>query len=106
MGYRIDVTNNNGTITADYNGSTLTEIATAWANDPATDVTVVARSTSSSYPLCCHGLENASYNETWGDIASNVRFIVFEYDQGDNRIYAYVYTLSGSGNSVKYLRIA
>lgn len=105
MGYRIDVNSDGSTIIADYNGSTLTEIATAWANDPVTDVTVVVRGASHDHPLCCHGLEYASYNESWGDLASTVRFIVFEYDQGDDRIYAYVYTLSGSGNRVSYLRV-
>lgn len=99
--YRIDITINDSTVTADYNGATLTEIATAYADDPTTRILAIINSTASSD---AHETKQAlvlyaKYNTSWGDMASEIDFLSFIYDTGDSKYFVRRTVLAGSGNS-------
>lgn len=101
--YRIDVTISGSTVTADFNGASLTEIATAVTDDPATNVVIVV--VVGSYTT--RGIITySSYNTTWGDIASKIEFVSFFYDNGDNKFFIRRTSLAGSGNSTTESRCA
>lgn len=101
--YRVDVSISGSTVTANYNGSTLTEIATAVANDPATSVLVLIP----TYEEPAKGMIlHASYLESWGDLASTLWLATLIYDNADDRFYIRYVKLSGSGNSTKDYRCA
>jgi len=102
--YRIDVSISGSTVTADYNGSTLTEIATAVANDPATSVLVLIPTYDN--PSAKGMILHASYDTDWGDIASTLWLATLMYDNADDRFYIRYVMLSGSGNSTKNYRCA
>lgn len=101
--YRIDVTISGSTVTADFNGASLTEIATAVTDDPATNVVIVV--VVGSYTT--RGIITySSYNTAWGDVASNIEFVSFFYDNGDNKYYIRRTSLTGSGYSTTESRCA
>lgn len=101
--YRIDVTISGSTVTADFNGASLTEIATAVTDDPATNVVIVV--VVGSYTT--RGIITySSYNTTWGDIASEIEFVSFFYDNGDDKFFIRRTSLAGSGNSTTESRCA
>lgn len=105
--YRIDVTIDDDTVTADYNGSTLTEIATAIVSDPATNVLAIVSNanTTTDIPVKASVL-NAAYDVSWGDMASSVTLLSFKYDSGDDRLFARRTQLAGYGNSTQEYRIS
>lgn len=105
--YRIDVTVSGSTVTANYNGSTLTEIATAIVSDPATNVLAIVSNAdvATDIPVKASVL-NAAYNAGWGDMASSVTLLSFEYDNGDDRFFARRTQLAGYGNSTQKYRIS
>ena len=101
--YRIDVTINNSTVTADYNGASLTEIATAVTDDPATNVVIVV--VVDDYTT--RGIITySSYNTAWGDVASSIEFVSFFYDNADDKFYIRRTNLTGSGYSTTESRCA
>lgn len=101
--YRIDVTIDNSTVTADFNGASLTEIATAVTDDPATNVVIVV--VVGIYTT--RGIITySSYNTHWGDIASSIEFVSFFYDNGDNKFFIRHTSLTGSGYSTTESRCA
>ncbi len=97
-GYRIDITISGSTVTADYNGATLTEIATAYADDPSTEILAVVHG-ADTYETRQAMVLHASYDASWGDMASSLDFISFIYDQADDKYFVRRITLAGSGNS-------
>ena len=105
--YRIDVTVSGSTVTANYNGSTLTEIATAIVSDPATNVLAIVSNAdvSTDIPVKASVL-NAEYDAGWGDMASSVTLLSFNYDSGDDRFFARRTQLAGYGNSTQTYRIS
>lgn len=105
--YRIDVTVSGSTVTADYNGSTLTEIATAIVSDPATNVLAIVSNAdvTTDIPVKASVLR-AAYNASWGDMASTVTLLSFEYDDGDDDLYARRTQLAGYGNATQTYRIS
>ena len=96
--YRIDITISGSTVTADYNGATLTEIATAYADDPSTGILAVIHG-ADTYETRQAMVLYASYNTSWGDMASSLNFISFIYDQADDKYFVRRIELAGSGNS-------
>ena len=105
--YRIDVTVSGSTVTANYNGSTLTEIATAIVSDPATNVLAIVSNAdvATDIPVKASVL-NAEYDAGWGDMASSVTLLSFNYDSGDDRFFARRTQLAGYGNSTQTYRIS
>ena len=97
-GYRIDITISGSTVTTDYNGATLTEIATAYADDPSTEILAVIHG-ADTYETRQAMVLHASYDASWGDMASSLDFISFIYDQADDEYFVRKITLAGSGNS-------
>lgn len=101
--YRIDVTIDGSTVTADFNGASLTEIATAVTDDPATNVVIVV--VVGSYTT--RGIITySSYDTHWGDIASEIEFVSFFYDNGDNKFFIRRTDLAGRGYSTTKSRCA
>lgn len=96
--YRIDITINGSTVTADYNGASLTEIATAYKDDPSTGILAILHG-ADTYETIQAMVLYASYNTSWGDTASRLDFISFTYDNGDDKYFVRRITLAGSGNS-------
>lgn len=96
--YRIDITINGSTVTADYNGASLTEIATAYKDDPSTGILAVLHG-AGTYETQQAMVLYASYNTSWGDVASNINFISFIYDATDDKYFVRRTVLAGSGNT-------
>lgn len=98
--YRIDITINGSTVTADYNGASLTEIATAYKDDPSTGILAILHG-AGTYETKQAMVLYASYDTSWGDPASRLDFISFTYDNGDDEYFVRRTTLAGSGNSTR-----
>lgn len=89
--YKISLTLNGTTVSnVDYNGSTATEIAMAVADDPTTSVVYVIDAGSDQGVLICRpSVIQASYDTTWGDIATSITAIIpvwYEFE-GDRKAY-------------------
>lgn len=97
--YRIDVAIEGSTVTADFNGSTLTEIAKAIKDDPATSVLAIIHRHAEAQETPQALILYASYDDTWGDVASTIKLLSFIYDSGDDKYQVRQTVLSGSGNS-------
>lgn len=89
--YKISLTLNGTTVSnVDYDGSSATEIATAIADDPTTDVVFVINAGSDGGVIIARPcMIQATYNATWGDIATNIYavFPLWYESAGDRETY-------------------